>query len=41
MDSHETLYIFRFQSRVMYNMEGEVERIDSRACRVLMKEAHE
>jgi hypothetical protein len=33
--------VFRFQNRVMQNVEGDVQRLDDNCCRVLMCEAHD
>jgi hypothetical protein len=41
LDIKDSLFVFRFQTRVMHNLEGEIEELDSRTFRVLMKEAHE
>lgn len=40
--NHEKLsFIFRFQVRVMQNVEGDIQKLDHHTYRVLMMEAHE
>lgn len=37
----EEMFIFRFQHRVMQNIEGDVQKLDGNCYRILMCEAHE
>jgi len=37
----DEMFVFRFQSRVMQNVEGDVQRLEGKCSRVLMCEAHE